>query len=166
MLGHLQGLDIFRAITNRTRPFSLSSQLFVAISGTSTCQAISSQRILKWITQCIYICYQMAREPLPLVIKAHSTSVQAASSDCFSNIPVSEICKTNTWSNPLTSIKHYAWDMEARSDAKFGKIVFNHCLIQQKCLTPTIQEGYCLLVISSEIHIEMYSNKKELLLTL
>lgn len=42
-------------------------------------------------------------------------------------MPILEICKAATWSNPLTSVKDYALDMAARADAKFRRQYYSHC---------------------------------------
>lgn len=128
MLGKekLCALEVSRAFLRSVEiiePFSLCpSHFFVAVFGISKGQIILLQRVFHCVIHLISTCYQLA-EPLPPSVQAHSRRAQASTSACFRNVPVSEICKAVTWSNPLTFVKLYALDMGARMDAKFGRAV-------------------------------------------
>lgn len=60
---------------------------FVTVVSCSKGQAISSQRLSKWVTQYISLCYLLATVPLPLTVKTFSTRAQATSA-CFQKMPV------------------------------------------------------------------------------
>lgn len=98
----------------------------------------------------------------PARIRAHSTTAQETSSlACFRNVPVAEICKATPWSNPLTFVKQYTFEMAARADSKFRRVVLlSICLIS---CDSSIPPSHCLPVTYSGIHTDSSSKNKELL---
>lgn len=118
-------------------------------------------KILKWITQCISLYYQSAVVPVPPNVQTHSIRTQVTSSACFRSVPVSEIYKAAA----RTFVKHCASNLATRSVAKFRRTV-SILLRQLKLLISTILKGYCLPATYCWTHIDTYSKKKELVLTL
>lgn len=83
-------LHVSRALVcypDRAKSFWLFSYLFIAISGASKDQVVSSRKLSKLIMQWISVCYQMADIPVPPNVTDHSTRVQAAFSACFGHAP-------------------------------------------------------------------------------
>lgn len=120
-----------------------------------------------WVSQCISSCYQLAGKPLPLNVKVHCTSEQVESSAYFRNVSLSENCKTDTWSNPLTQLKimHLTWQLSQIPIS--GQQYFNLCLTNTAEIPHSSCSGKILLPShDSGTHPDIYVKKKEQLTTI
>lgn len=112
----LHSLDVKRALLfylNCTNFHNQEESLFVCYSGPKTGQAVSSQRLSRWITATIYLEYDLARVPRPQHVKVHSTRAMAVSVAFLDGVLLPDICAAATWSNLDTFIRHYAVDVRA-----------------------------------------------------
>lgn len=72
----LHSLDMVRDMSfclSRTKPSLKSSQLCVTFGSMAKEQAVSSQRLSKWVTGYIKISYSFNKLPLPSQVKTHIT---------------------------------------------------------------------------------------------
>lgn len=120
----LHSLDVRRALSfylARTSAFRLDPHLFVTYGPPTPGRKVSSQRLAGWIKGTIGLCYQLARKPLPQLIRVHATRAVAASTALLHGVPLYEVYLVATWSSPSTFVTHYALDVRARRDASFGR---------------------------------------------
>lgn len=136
-------------------------RLFVAIAERVWSQAISSQRISKWISGCIVLCYQQTLtwwyqlsdlSPPSHGIRAHSTSAQATFVALLQEVSLLDIskavcmefrphvCEVLRFSSGLL-----CWGILWNGGPSFGSVI---CI-----LAPLLLLEYCLSVTYSEIHI-------------
>ncbi|XP_042315264.1 uncharacterized protein LOC121926389 [Sceloporus undulatus] len=122
----MHSLDVRRALAfylDRTLGSRLSNRLFVCYSEAKKGLPVSSQRFSKWVSNTIYLCYELAGVPAPVRVRAHATRAEAASSAFLMGIPLEDVCRAATWSQPLTFIRHYRLDSRDRQRAAFGRAV-------------------------------------------
>lgn len=73
-------LDVLRGLffcLDRTGSYMVSPRLFVAFAERWKGEAISSERLLKWVSGCIKLCYELANLDCPGQVRGHSTRAQA-----------------------------------------------------------------------------------------
>lgn len=105
----------------RTKPFCMSSQLFVAMANRMIGHPASAQKILSWITACIRYCYELAKISPPAIVMIHSTRAQVSSAAVMAQVPIQKICWAATWSSGHTFASHYALTQEAQDNGGFGR---------------------------------------------
>lgn len=123
---HLHSLSVHRTLASylqRTKPFWKSPRLLVAIVETIKGQTISTQRISKWVSGCVTLCYQLSERSPPAGIWAHSTSVQASTTSILHSVPLADIRKAATWSLVHTFSSHYALVHDSAMDTSFNAVV-------------------------------------------
>lgn len=93
---------------DRTKLFCKSMQLFVAVADRMKVCAVLAQSLSFWTTACIHYCYELGKVPLPVVVLAHSTRVQASLAAFLAQVPIQETCQATTWSSVHTFASRYA----------------------------------------------------------
>lgn len=76
----MHALDVVNALSyclDTTKPFRSSPRLFVAVADRVKGQAMHTQRLSTWMSNCIRSCYELARLDPPRQVRAHSTRTQA-----------------------------------------------------------------------------------------
>ncbi|MGH0151620.1 UNVERIFIED_CONTAM: hypothetical protein FKN15_037060 [Acipenser sinensis] len=91
----------------RTRSWRQSEQLFVCYGSQSQGQALSKQRLSRWLTETVKFAYQLAKLPPPEKITGHSTRGQATSWAMFQGASVMDICNAAVWATPHTFTRFY-----------------------------------------------------------
>lgn len=133
--------------------YTISSPcLFMMITSHATGCAISFQRLSKWITQYITLCWQIY----------HSLWLSRLTWWGRNSI----LCLFPKCGNLLMLLKHYALDLAAKFNARLGKAVLQSLFDWLSWYTalPSSWRGYCLPVTYSRIHYDTYSKKTERLL--
>lgn len=121
----LHSLDVRRVLAfylQRVKPIRKMPRFFVTIVEWSLGQALSVQRLCKWISGCI-ISYQLAHLPSPEGVRAHSTRGQVTSINSLQVVLILDICKAATWSSIHTFTKHYTLFHVSSADAAAGTAV-------------------------------------------
>lgn len=106
----LHTLDVLSALSfylYKTKPFRVSSKLFVQFADRSKSQAISTQRLPEWVFSYIKTCYVLASLDPSVQIRTQSTRTQVVSAPLLRNIPISEICKAAICGSVSTFMRHY-----------------------------------------------------------
>lgn len=127
----LYSLDVRRALAfyiSHTSSFRKSHALFVSCCGNKRGNAVSSQTISKWIVHAIHLTYELARTPLPVPVKAHSTRALSTSMAFMRGVAIPDICRAATWLAPSTFVNHYRLDVHAKGDSLFGWAVLSSVL--------------------------------------
>ncbi|XP_043366177.1 uncharacterized protein LOC122459219 [Dermochelys coriacea] len=102
-------------ILRRTKPFRKSTQLFVAVAERMRGGLpVFAQRILSWITACIWACYEQENVLPQSSLTAHSTQAQASSAACLAQVQIQDICRVATWSLVHTFTSHYSITQQAQ----------------------------------------------------
>ena len=120
----LHTLDVRRALafyTDHTKHLRQTTRLFVCYGPPKLGHPVSTQRLSKWIGQCILLSYQLAGLDPPIAVKAHSTRAMSTSMAFQRGISIPDIRKAATWAKPETFIQHYRLDLRARADCSFGR---------------------------------------------
>lgn len=131
-------LDVTRALEfyiNRTRYPDRDPQLFVSYATRSLGKAVSTQRLSHWLVELIKLCYLLSKIPLPAFVSAHSTRAVSTSTAFVGRIPLTDICKSATWSSP-TFIQHYALDVRDKRQGSLGRAVLQSGLPQTPAPPP------------------------------
>jgi len=84
-----------------------TKQLFLAYGRKVRGQAISKQRISKWLVETVSFAYTSIGQVPPEGIKGHQTRSQATSWAEMAGVDPDNICKAATWSTQCTFAKHY-----------------------------------------------------------
>ena len=96
-----------------TAGFRRSDSLFVCYGGHRRGQALSTQRLSRWIVETIVEAYRSKGLPLPLNIRGHSTRGVSTSWAALRGVPLSEICAAATWATPCTFARYYRVNVAA-----------------------------------------------------
>ncbi|KAJ7326746.1 hypothetical protein JRQ81_016505 [Phrynocephalus forsythii] len=121
-------LDVRRTLAfyvSRTKSIRKTNELFVCHDPVVLGHPVSPQRFARWIVQSIKLSYELAKVPLPLGIRAHSTRAMASSAAFLKGVPLDDICQAATWSTPDTFVTHYRVDAHVRSATSFGRAVLS-----------------------------------------
>ena len=96
-----------RTSAARTAACRQSDALFVCHTGPRRGQALSRQRLSKWIAETIQQAYRHSGSPAPQQVRAHSTRSVAASWASLRGVPLSDICKAASWASGCTFTRFY-----------------------------------------------------------
>src|SRR4029434_4615295 len=77
------------------------------LTGPSVGQALSRQRLSKWIAETIQQAYRHSGSPAPQQVRAHSTRSVAASWASLRGVPLSDICRAASWASGCTFTRFY-----------------------------------------------------------
>lgn len=91
----------------RTGPIRQTDQLFICYGGTRPGQALSKQRLARWVVQAIALAYDSAGVPPPRGVVAHSTRGMATSWALFKGAPLEDICAAAGWASSGTFARFY-----------------------------------------------------------
>ena len=88
-----------------------TESLFVCYGEAALGQALSKQRLARWIVEAISMGYSTAGVPPPPGVVAHSTQGVAASWALFRGAQLSDICAAAGWTSALTFARFYSLDV-------------------------------------------------------
>ncbi|KAJ7316026.1 hypothetical protein JRQ81_002188 [Phrynocephalus forsythii] len=108
--------------------FCGSDRLFISYDPRLKGANISPQRLSSWIVSTIKLCYELSHKPLPSQVRAHSTRAVSSSTAFLRGVPLDEVCRAATWSQPSTFVKHYRLDTRAKASTSFGRAVLSQAL--------------------------------------
>lgn len=106
-----------------TKSLQSSPRCFISIGERIKSEPLSSQRLSRWISDCVRTCYEVAKMDLHASLRVHSIRAQEALSTLLTNVSVADICKAAIWGSIHTFMKHYSISETWRSDGVFGKAV-------------------------------------------
>ncbi|KAK0156323.1 hypothetical protein N1851_000360 [Merluccius polli] len=84
-----------------------SDSLFVCHTGQAQGQALSKQRLSKWIVEAISYVYSNSGLPIPPCVRGHSTRSVAASWAVQRGVPLFDICRAASWASTCTFARLY-----------------------------------------------------------
>lgn len=84
-----------------------TDQLFVCYGDSVQGQAVSKQRLSKWVDRLIELAYHSAGMPPPQGVVAHSTRGVAVSWALFRGASLEDVCAAAGWSSSMTFAKFY-----------------------------------------------------------
>lgn len=93
---------------DRTKSFWISSKFFVSYAEYLRDHPVTTQRLSKWITDCITLCYAAKGATFSDRLMAHSARAQSISAAFMVHVPVTDICRTAMWSAIHIFVRHYA----------------------------------------------------------
>ena len=96
-----------RTYVARTAACRQSDALFVCHTGPRRGQALSRQRLSKWIAETIQQAYRHSGSPAPQQVRAHSTRSVATSWASLRGVPLSDICRAASWASGCTFTRFY-----------------------------------------------------------
>ena len=102
-----------RCYIRATAGFRRSDSLFVCYGGQRKGQALSKQRLSKWIVLVIEEAYRSRGLSLPVSVRGHSTRSVSTSWAALRGVPLSEICAAATWAAPCTFARYYSVNVAA-----------------------------------------------------
>lgn len=97
---NLHILDLRRALAfylDKTKPFEVSSQLFILYAEYMRGQPSTTQPLSEWLISCIAMCCTAKDVTAPPeMLTAHSTRAHSASAAFVTHVPVVNICRAAT----------------------------------------------------------------------
>ncbi|KAK0136621.1 hypothetical protein N1851_027194 [Merluccius polli] len=102
-----------RCYIQKTAGFRQSDGLFVCYGGLRKGQALSRQRLSKWVVEVIEEAYKSRGLPLLLNIRGHSTRSVSTSWAALRGVPLSEICAAASWASACTFARFYRVNVAA-----------------------------------------------------
>lgn len=94
-----------------TQQIRQTNQLFVCFGDSVRGQAVSKQRLARWVVRLIELAYHSMGRPPPKGVVAHSTRGMGASWALFKGASLEEVCVAAGWSSSLTFAKFYRLDL-------------------------------------------------------
>ncbi len=94
-----------------TQQIRRSDQLFVCYGDSVQGQAVSKQRLAKWVVRLIELAYHSAGMTPPQGVVAHSTRGVATSWALFRGASLEDVCAAAGWSSSMTFVKFYRLDV-------------------------------------------------------
>ena len=102
-----------RCYIQETAGFRQSDGLFVCYGGPRKGQALSRQRLSKWVVEVIEEAYKSRGLPLPLKIRGHSTRSVSTSWAALRGVPLGDICAAASWASACTFARFYRVNVAA-----------------------------------------------------
>ena len=96
-----------RSYIARTSSIRQTDQLFVCFGESVRGQAVSKQRLARWVVRAIELAYSSAGLAPPTGVVAHSTRGMAASWALFRGASLEEVCAAAGWASSLTFARFY-----------------------------------------------------------
>ncbi len=97
-----------------TQQIRRSDQLFVCYGDSMQGQAVSKQRLAKWVVRLIELAYHSAGMTPPQGVVAHSTRGVATSWALFRGASLEDVCAAAGWSSSMTFVKFYRLDVATK----------------------------------------------------
>ncbi len=94
-----------------TQQIRHSDKLFVCYGDSVQAEAVSKQRLAKWVVRLIELAYHSAGMTPPQGVVAHSTRGVAASWALFRGASLEDACAAAGWSSSMTFVKFYRLDV-------------------------------------------------------
>lgn len=94
-----------------TQQIRHTDQLFICYGDSVQGQAVSKQRLAKWVVRLIELAYHSAGMPPPQGVVAHSTRGMAASWALFKGASLEDVCAAAGWTSAMTFAKFYRLDV-------------------------------------------------------
>ncbi|XP_047223474.1 uncharacterized protein LOC124869581 [Girardinichthys multiradiatus] len=88
-------------------PIRRTDCLFVCYAGSRKGQALSRQRLARWIVEMISVAYSLQDQPLPSGVRCHSTRSLSTSWAAMTGVPLEAICEAASWTAPSTFARLY-----------------------------------------------------------
>lgn len=128
--GSLRLLCVRRALkyyVERARAYRQpgETQLLVCYGSDKKGRGVSTQRISKWLVECIGSAYEAIGEAPPEGVKGHQTRGQATSWAGLAGSDPQSICNAATWASVNTFAKHYRLNILERQRSDFGRRVLS-----------------------------------------
>jgi len=118
------------------------TQLFLCYGAQVKGQAVSKQRISKWLVECIGYAYTSRDLTPPSGVKGHQLRSQATSWAELAGASPQVVCNAATWASTCTFAKYYRLNVVAKQRSDFGRRVLQ--LAGSSAASRSALQGYTI----------------------